>query len=246
MAGLATARALARSIGIYYGDRERSRAMDALHRRFVKRGDVVFDVGAHVGDRTASFRRLGAKVVSVEPQPALARMLRLAYGWRGVAVVQAAVGRAEGRVDLRLNIENPTVATASEAFIAAARDAEGWERQRWTQVASVPMTTLDALAARHGVPDFLKIDVEGFEAEALAGMRFAPPALSFEFTTIQRDVAHACVARMMALGDYRFNAALGETQILVFAEPLDAAGIGAFIDGLPAAANSGDIYAIAA
>ena len=69
---LRTARGVMRSLGIYYGwhQRRRSRAMDALYGRFVKRGDLVFDIGAHVGDRVAAFRRLGAKVVAVEPQPA--------------------------------------------------------------------------------------------------------------------------------------------------------------------------------
>ena len=48
-------------------------AMDRLYGQFVRPGDLVFDIGAHVGDRVASFRRLGARVVAVEPQPALAR-----------------------------------------------------------------------------------------------------------------------------------------------------------------------------
>ena len=42
--------------------------MDTLYRRFLRPGDLAFDVGAHVGDRVASFRRLGARVVAVEPQ----------------------------------------------------------------------------------------------------------------------------------------------------------------------------------
>ena len=76
---LRTARGVMRSLGIYYGwhQRRRSSAMDALYRRFVKRGDLVFDIGAHVGDRVAAFRRLGARVVAVEPQPALASTLTM-------------------------------------------------------------------------------------------------------------------------------------------------------------------------
>lgn len=37
------------------------------YRQFVKSGDLVFDVGANVGNRTAVFLRLGARVVAVEP-----------------------------------------------------------------------------------------------------------------------------------------------------------------------------------
>ena len=48
-------------------DQRDAAAMDRLYRQFVRSGDLVFDVGAHVGDRVASFRRLGARVVAVEP-----------------------------------------------------------------------------------------------------------------------------------------------------------------------------------
>ena len=54
--------------------------MERLYAEFVKPGDLVFDIGAHVGDRVRAFRRLGARVIAIEPQPALARTLRLLYG----------------------------------------------------------------------------------------------------------------------------------------------------------------------
>jgi FkbM family methyltransferase len=229
---------------IYYANRRRHAAMDALYRHFVAPGDLVFDIGAHVGDRIAAYRRLGARVVAVEPQPALVKTLELLYGRdRCVAIEPTAVSRDAGELVLQLNLDNPTVSTASDAFILAARHAAGWQHEKWVDRTVVPMTTLDALIARHGTPTFIKIDVEGFEAEALAGLTHPPAALSFEFTTLQREVALACVQRCRTLGYARFNAAIGEQHIFAFAEWRSADEITAWIQALPAAANSGDIYA---
>ena len=239
---LRTARAVLRSLRVYYGHRPRASAMDRLYGQFVQSGDLVFDVGAHVGDRVGAFRRLGAKVVAIEPQPALALTLSAIYGRdRSVTIERRAVGRAAGEITLRVNIDNPTVSTASEAFVDAANGAAGWEGQVWGKSIRVPMTTLDALIATHGRPAFIKIDVEGFEGEALAGLTRPVTALSFEFTTIQRDVAQACIARCAALGYAKFNAALGESQEL--GEWRAAAEMSRWLETLPHNANSGDIYA---
>src|SRR6476620_1541006 len=85
-----TMRGVARSLRMYYGDSARRAAMDRLYGEFVRSGDLVFDIGAHVGDRTACFRRLGARVVAVEPQPDCAALLRSEFGADGqVEVVEA-------------------------------------------------------------------------------------------------------------------------------------------------------------
>jgi FkbM family methyltransferase len=239
-----TARAVLRSLRIYYGNRERKKSMDRLYGQFIHRGDLAFDIGAHVGDRVASFRRLGARVVAVEPQPALVRVLRLFYGRkRNVVIESVLVGSAIGRADLRINVDNPTISTVSAAFVDAADGAPGWEGQRWTRMIRMPVTTLDTLIARHGTPAFIKIDVEGFEADVLAGLTKPVKALSFEFTTIQRDVAHRCIERCAALGFSTFNAALGESQMLIGETWMSAQEIRRWVDALPHDANSGDIYA---
>src|ERR1043166_8176588 len=88
-------------------------------------------------------------------------LFRSLYGRDDRVVIEpVALGAAAGTVELRLNIDNPAVWTASDECVAAAPGAPGWHDQAWTRRISVPLTTLDALVARPGTPSFIKIDVE--------------------------------------------------------------------------------------
>ena len=239
------ARGVVRSLRIYYGGRHRRAALDAIYSRFVARGDLVFDIGAHVGDRVAAFRRLGARVVVAEPQPALATTLRLLFGRdRAVTVEEVAVGRAAGTVALRINLDNPTVSTASDAFIAAADGAPGWEGQHWTRTIEVPVTTLDALIARHGRPRFIKIDVEGFEAEALAGSVVAGAGAVVRVhhhPARRRAGLHRRAPRSWATAASAPRSAKASPSSEE--RPWTPSEVAAWLVALPVEANSGDIYA---
>ena len=236
--------ALRRSFDVYYRDAERTARMDKLNAQFVHSDDLVFDIGAHVGDRTASFRRLGAKVVALEPQPRVFRALRLLYaGDTSVVLRRAAVGAFCGTLDLHVNSRNPTVSTLSKDLQMAAKRSAEWQNQIWDTSVEVDVTTLDQLIADHGRPSFIKIDVEGYEAEALKGLTASVPALSFEFTTLQRKVALTCLDQLCELDQWKFNVSLGEDHALRFDDWITRPAMAQYIMSLPASANSGDVYA---
>lgn len=237
-------RGLARSLVIYYANPIKMRRMQALYAQFMRPGDLCFDVGAHVGNRVLAWRRLGASVVAIEPQPACMTFLQHWYGNDPHVMLEpTAVGAAAGEVELMVSTQFPSVTTLSQAWMNQVQQSESFARVRWDARVSVPMCTLDTLIERHGEPAFCKIDVEGFEPEVLAGLSRPLRALSFEYIGAAREAAVACVDRLAQLGEYRYNWSPGEKQQLQQKEWLDYTAMRAFLAGLRAEDGSGDIYA---
>jgi FkbM family methyltransferase len=214
----------------------------AFYGRFLGRNDLCFDVGANVGNRTAVFLALGARVVAVEPQEACAAALRQKFRGRRLEVVQAALGAAPGEAELLL-APYDTVATLSRPWMESVRDA-GRFRFEWDGSATVPVTTLDALIDLYGCPAFCKIDVEGYESEVLAGLTRRIPAISFEVTPEYIGAGIECVERLHDLGLRRFAFSHGES--LQLDRWLDADDVVATLAGLPRDGRLfGDVYAAA-
>ena len=223
----------------------RQRGLRRLYLRFVGPGDLVFDVGAHLGDRTTAFAGLGARVIALEPQPdVLAWLIRLVGRNHQVTVRPEAVGSSVGTARMALSRRTPTVSTLAHGWRTTLPSANpSFQGVRWQDTVEVPVTTLDALIADYGVPRFCKIDVEGYEAEVLAGLSRPVPALSIEFVAGALDVGIACVRRLQTLGRYEFNAIPGEKRDFVSDHWSTAHQMIAWLSAGADGASSGDVYA---
>jgi FkbM family methyltransferase len=173
-----------------------------LYSRFVAPGDLCFDIGANIGRRSASLLELGAEVVAAEPNPAVYREL-IAYlsGNPRFHPVPSAIGSTPGRAILQIAKE-PGLSTLN-------RDWWGGHLETTGQV-EVEVTTLDALIERYGVPTFLKIDVEGYELEALKGLSRSIRTVSYEYNGDFLDQAVGCLDRLREFGPIWANATRGE------------------------------------
>jgi FkbM family methyltransferase len=241
---LTRAYGMARSLAMYHGIPGRHRRMVAFYRQFLSPGDLAFDVGAHVGSRVRAWRKLGARVVAVEPQPDFVRVLRLLFGRdAGVVVVPDALGAEPGTAQLGVSTATPTVSSMAGAWRAEVAHDASFARVRWDRTVDVTVTTLDALVAEHGEPAFCKVDVEGFELDVLAGLSKPVRALSFEYLPPAHDAALAVLARVEELGDYRYNYSPVETLTWASPEWLDADGLRALLDRYRPLGRSGDVYA---
>ena len=242
----ATARALgvARSLAMYYGIPFRARRLRRFYSQFVHAGELCFDIGAHAGNRVRCWRQLGARVVAIEPQPDFVRILNWLYGDDdGVEIVAQAVGRNAGSAELLVSERTPTVTTLSQDWVDDVRLEPGFEKVKWSRGARVEVVTLQSLVERYGEPAFIKVDVEGFEAEVLAGLTTPVRALSFEYVPATRDIALDCIEQLGVIAEYRYNWSIGETHRFQAAHWLDAAGMRELLIGLPKGSPSGDVYA---
>jgi FkbM family methyltransferase len=180
----------------------------AAHRRhvrtffgqFVIRGDLVFDIGANDGRYTGIFLELGAMVVAVEPNPSLARLLRERYR---AEVEEVAVGAKPGSAELHLAEADILSTLSTEWMDIARREQLSNEWSGDTIVVSV--STLDALIACHGVPSYVKIDVEGYEPQVLRGLSQAIVTLSFEVQGPALQMAADCINILDTLAPYEYS-----------------------------------------
>ncbi|PZO20807.1 MAG: FkbM family methyltransferase [Burkholderiales bacterium] len=238
---------LLRSLLVYRAIPWRGAQLRRFYRRFVPTGGLAFDVGAHAGNRVAAFRQLGARVVALEPQADFLHLLQRRFGADAqVTLLPQALGRAPGHARLMASPRTPTVATLSTDFVERAGATPSFRGVRWQAGPVVDVTTLDALIAAHGLPDFVKIDVEGFELEVLMGLSQPVPAVSFEFLPAVRDIARGCVDRLEALagaGHYRYAVSLGERLTLLQPQGEAADALRAWLQAMPADGPSGDVHA---
>jgi FkbM family methyltransferase len=172
-----------------------------FYRPFVGAHRMFFDVGANIGDRSDCFLSLGVSVVCVEPQPECVEILRARFQGKANVTIEAVGLDAEpGERVMHLCAEGSVFSTF----------ADHWQTGRFAKMSfdeevTVPMTTLDALIQKHGMPDFCKIDVEGLEFPVLSGLHSRIPCLNFEFTQEFFGDAERCIDRLTGLGYQEFN-----------------------------------------
>lgn len=191
----------------------RKKEVYKAYSKFVGHGDLVFDIGANVGEITEVCLELGARVVCVEPQPYCVNILKRKFGKNAnVYIVEKGLGEKEGHLKLNVNELTPETST----FMKEWSNQERFTGQRWNKQVLVAVTTLDQLINKFGTPKFCKIDVEGFEYKVLRGLSKTIPLLSFEFTNIPNfwEQTELCVMHILSLGNYSFKYSLSDDYSL--------------------------------
>ncbi len=213
-----------------------------FYSQFINKNDLCFDIGANYGNRTETFLKLGARVVTVEPQPNESRFLNIKFGQK-INLVVKAIGAKKKIQTMYLN-EDSAISSLSEEWIEKVSQTKRFKHIKWNNKLEVEVTTLDELIKEFGIPDFCKIDVEGYELEVLKGLSQSIKQLSFEFTVPEfTDKAVECVEILSNLGKIKCNFSPAETLKLGLTKWLDPTDFIPLFKTLPAQnISDGDIY----
>ncbi|MCP9826033.1 FkbM family methyltransferase [Synechococcus sp. EJ6-Ellesmere] len=172
-------------------------------------GDLVFDIGANSGQKAALFRKYSKQVICVEPDPSAIEQLQARFADSSDVVV---VHKGVGSATAELTFYSLGPASPLNSF------SRQWSEAHAGQVAAselkVEMVTLDHLITTYGEPSYIKIDVEGYELEALQGLTLPIQLLSFECNLSHfRHQTLECIAYLDKLQAGMFNYSKSEPPI---------------------------------
>lgn len=215
--------------------------MGAFYSQFFEPGARVFDVGANQGEYSEIFAAEGARVLAIEPNTAYSDRLTALSKTISLEPVFTAIGDEPGEAVLNV-CSTPGFSTLVDRHADWIENSPDYKEVRWTHTLSVPVTTLDLLAQEYGEPEYVKIDVEGFEINVLRGMGFRPRYLSFEFGARRKDASAVCLEHMGERG-FRFRPIVGREYRFATSEWMDLAAARAWLEGFSVEqAEYGDMF----
>lgn len=174
--------------------------------------NMLIDIGANIGDYTYAFMQKKElaleRFIIVEPNPSLIIQLKERFKNNPtVTIINKAASNEKNHIEFFIsNIS--TISTADRNFIEKSRFATrlGGPYQ-WNQKILVETIGVDDLISIHGVPRFLKIDVEGYEYNVIKSItkKYDCEWVGFEWHEEFVEDAIRCVTHLYDLGWKKFG-----------------------------------------
>lgn len=169
---------------------------------------LVFDIGANLGDTVKIFTNVSEKVIAFEPNPTLIKGLKETFENNNVVIDSRALSTEEGKKIFNIS-KADSVSTFSQDWIDNSRFSN---KVYWNYPTEVDTTTLDNIIDEYGIPDYVKIDVEGYEYEVLSSLtKFLPETLfSFEWAEEMKEKISLTIKHVYDLGYKSFSFTEGD------------------------------------
>lgn len=165
--------------------------------------NLAFDIGSNIGKTVDILRQNFKKVISFEPNPRLVNLLKQNYENKNVVVDGRAISFQNGIQEFKISNAD-TISTLSKDWVENSRFSESYN---WNTSIMVETLTLEKAIEEYGVPEYIKIDTEGYEYEILTNFnQFLPNTIfSFEWAEEQKDKINQSLIHLKNLGYQNFG-----------------------------------------
>ena len=170
---------------------------------------LVFDIGYNHGEFSiaCTSQHRECKIIALEANPMLTKNPPVL---NNITLINKLVSTESGKqTPFYVNPAEDGISTASTEFLQNSRFTQGSKyihhQSKWAHPISIESTTLTELIGEYGVPDFIKIDVEGYEKEVINGLNTTVPLLGFEWHEEDYQSVIDSVTRLSNLGFEKFG-----------------------------------------
>ena len=176
--------------------------------------NLIFDIGFNVGEftQTCFNKYKECSVIAVEANPNLCNAVSQHFFTNyNFSLLNNLASNKEGEeIDFYISHNATGVSTASTEFMENSRFTKGSKHLgensiNWAAPIKVQSTTVDAMIERYGMPDLIKIDVEGYELNVLSGLTQKANDICFEWHEEERDNLYKILEHLQSLGYEKFG-----------------------------------------
>jgi len=176
--------------------------------------NLIFDIGFNVGEftQTCFNKYKDCNVIAVEANPNLCNSVSQHFFTNyNFSLLNNLVSNIEGEeINFYISHNATGVSTASTEFMENSRFTKGSKHLgensiNWAAPIKVQSITIDSMIERYGMPDLIKIDVEGYELNVLSGLTQKANDICFEWHEEEKDNLYKILEHLQSLGYEQFG-----------------------------------------
>mgnify|MGYP001374673666 CR=1 FL=1 len=215
-----------------------------IYEQIIKPGYLCFDIGANMGNKSQLMLSLGSKVIAFEPQTqCYDNLVSRFHNDDNIIIEKIALSNYRGESSIFISNAH-TISSMSTEFIGEVKKSR-FASYNWNEQEPVNTDMLDNMISKYGVPNFIKIDVEGYEYEVLTGLSDPDSVnlVSIEFTPELKHNTKKCMDYLISIGcDLEFNYSDGETGVFTYENWLDYDSMWDILSKDESRYTFGDVY----